>query len=156
MSLLCCRCLNKMNCRKVSLVVLVLLLSLTSITAYAWDDGLKVNVHAKAFDADGDSVRNDIAVSGVMIVSGAEGTINVDVIVELVDPEGKTGTQEFSLICDARITRNTLLKYETVFSDFASVKGMYYVTVTASSGDVTTSASFKFDPPGGGGGPPQY
>ncbi|MCW4049119.1 MAG: hypothetical protein NWE89_05215 [Candidatus Bathyarchaeota archaeon] len=145
-----------MNCRKVSLVVLVLLMSLTSITAYALDDGLKVNVHAKAIDADGDSVRNDIAVLGVMIVSGAEGTIKVDVIIELVGPEGPPGTQEFSLICEARSTRNTLLKYETVFSDFASVKGMYYVTVTATCGDITTLASFKFDPPGGSGGCPQY
>ncbi len=101
-------------------------------------------------------MRNDIAVSGGLIVSGAEGTVKVEVIIELVDPEGTNEIQYLRLECDAKRTKNTLLKYEAMFKDFASIKGMYYVTVTAISGDVTTSASFKFDPPGGSNGPPRY
>lgn len=131
-------------------------MTLTSIQINAFSDDFQINVHAKAVDADGDSTKNDIAISGNIIIAGMEGTINVDLQIEVVGPDGNRITQPISLEGEARKNQNTKLTYETTIMDFATVKGMYYVSVTASSLDLTASADFKWDPPGGGGGPPGY
>lgn len=126
------------------------------VPIYAISDDFNMNVHAKAVNADGETVKNDIAVTGNIIIAAADDTINIDLQIELVGPDGYQETQYLSLEYDAAKNQNTLLTYEATFYDFASVKGMYYVTVSANSGDLTASADFKWDPPGGGGGPPEY
>jgi len=126
------------------------------VPIYAISDDFNINVHAKAVNADGDAEKNDIAVTGNIIIAAVEDTVYVDLQIELVGPDGNQETQYLSLECEASTNGNTLLKYESTFYDFATVKGMYYVTVSASSGDLTASADFKWDPPGGGGGPPGY
>lgn len=138
------------------LAVFLLLMTSTSIQINALSDDFKVDVHAKVVEANDDSLRNDIAISGNIIISGMEGIINVDLQIDVVRPDGTRKTQHLILEGKAWKNRNTLLTYETTVMDFATMKGMYYVTVTASSADLTASASFKFDPPGGGGGPPEY
>jgi len=139
--------------RETCLAVLVLLTAFASFTVNVWAAGLTVNVHARAVDADGDFSRNDIAVSGNIIVSGVEGAINVGILLEVVGPDGGRAEEYLTLGCEAEENGNTLLKYGAVFKDFVSVKGMYCVTVTATLGDVTASRSFVFDPPGGSLGP---
>lgn len=140
-------------------ILLVFLLVLTAsvvVPIYAISDDFNMNVHAKAVNADGETVKNDIAVTGNIIIAAAGDTINVDLQIELVGPDGYQETRYLSLEYDAAKNQNTLLTYEATFYDFATVKGMYYVTVSANSGDLTASADFKWDPPGGGGGPPEY
>lgn len=126
------------------------------VPIYAISDDFNMNVHAKAVNADGETVKNDIAITGNIIIAAADDTINIDLQIELVGPDGYQETRYLSLEYDAAKNQNTLLTYEATFYDFASVKGMYYVTVSANSGDLTASADFKWDPPGGGGGPPEY
>jgi len=138
------------------LVFLLILMASAVVPVYAKSDDFNINVHAKAVDADGDNVKNDIAVTGNIVIAAMEDTIKVDLQIELVGPDGVQVTQYLSLECEASKNQNTKLTYETTFKDFATVKGMYYVTVTASSLDLTASAEFQWDPPGGGGGPPEY
>lgn len=138
------------------LVFLLVLMASVVVPIYAISDDFNMNVHAKAVNADGETVKNDIAVTGNIIIAAADDTINIDLQIELVGPDGYQETQYLSLEYDAAKNQNTLLTYEATFYDFASVKGMYYVTVSANSGDLTASADFKWDPPGGGGGPPEY
>jgi hypothetical protein len=140
----------------IALVFLIVLMASAAVPIYASTDDFSINAHAKAVDADGDSVKNDIAVTGGIIIAAEGDTINIDLQIELEGPDGAQETQYLSLECEAAKNRNTLLTYEATFNDFATIKGMYYVTVTASSGDLTASADFKWDPPGGGGGPPEY
>ena len=140
----------------ISLVFLLVLMATVVVPIYATSDDFNMNVHAKAVNADGDSVKNDIAVTGNIIIASTEDTINVDLQIELVGPDGDKETQYLSLGYKASENGNTLITYEATFYDFATVKGMYYVTVSANSGDLTASADFKWDPPGGGGGPPGY
>ena len=131
-------------------------MTLTFVQVNAFSDDFQIDVHAKAVDADGDYVKNDIAISGGIIIAGMDGTISVDLQIEVVRPDGAQITQYLSLECEAWDNLLTRITYETMVMDFATIKGMYYVTVTASSADLTASADFKWDPPGGGGGPPQY
>lgn len=138
------------------LVFLLVLMASVVVPIYAISDDFNMNIHAKAVNADGETVKNDIAVTGNIIIAAADDTINIDLQIELVGPDGYQETQYLSLEYDAAKNQNTLLTYEATFYDFASVKGMYYVTVSANSGDLTASADFKWDPPGGGGGPPEY
>ncbi len=140
----------------ISLVLLLVLMATVVVPIYAISDDFNMNVHAKAVNADGDPVKNDIAVTGNIIIASTEYTINVDLQIELVGPDGNQETQYISLEYEASDNGNTLITYDATFYDFASVKGMYYVTVSANSGDMTASADFKWDPPGGGGGPPEY
>ena len=138
------------------LVFLLVLMASAVVPIYATSDDFNINVHAKAVDADGDSVKNDIAVTGNIIIAATEDIFIVDLRIDLEGPDGNQETQYLSLECETAKNQNTLLKYESTFYDFATVKGMYYVTVTASSGDMSASTEFKWDPPGGGGGPPEY
>jgi hypothetical protein len=126
------------------------------VPIYALSDGLNINVHAKSVNADGDSVKNDIAVTGNILISSEEDSINVDLLIELMGPDGIQDAQELLLEYEVSENGNTRITYDVTFYNFASVKGMYYVTVTASSGNLTESVDFKWDPPGGGGGPPEY
>jgi len=141
---------------RVILVFLLVLMASASVPIYAFSDDFQIDVHAKAVEADGDSVKNDIAISGSVIIAGMEDTINVDLQIEVVGPDGDRVTQQLSLECEAWDNLITRITYETTILDFANEKGMYYVTVIGSSGDLTASADFQWDPPGGGGGPPQY
>jgi len=139
----------------VLLVFLLVLMASVVVPIYAISDDFNINVHAKAVNADGDAEKNDIAVTG-NIIAAMEDADSVDLQIELVGPDGYQETQYVSLEWEASSNGNTLLTYEATFYDFATVKGMYYVTVTASLGDLTASADFKWDPPGGSGGPPGY
>ncbi len=138
------------------LVFLLSLMTITSIQINAFSDDFQIDVRAKAVDADGDSVKNDIAISGSIIIAGMEDTINVDLQIVVVGPDENRITQQLSLECEAWDNLVTRITYETTVKDFANVKGMYYVSVAASSLDLTALADFQWDPPGGGGGPPQY
>lgn len=131
-------------------------MTITSIQINAFSDDFQIDVRAKAVDADGDSVKNDIAISGSIIIAGMEDTINVDLQIVVVGPDENRITQQLSLECEAWDNLVTRITYETTVKDFANVKGMYYVSVAASSLDLTALADFQWDPPGGGGGPPQY
>jgi hypothetical protein len=138
------------------LVFLLVLMASAVVPIYAKSDDLMINVHAKAMEIDGDSVRNDIAVSGNIIVSGMEETINVELTIDLEKPDGEKTSQTLILDYEVGENGNTILKYEAIVKDFATIKGMYYVTITARARGLTASADFKWDPPGGGGGPPEY
>ena len=138
------------------LVFILVLMATVVVPIYAISDDYNMNVHAKAVNADSGSVKNDIAVKGNIIIATEEDTINVNLQIVLIGPDEKHETQKLSLEYEASEHGNTLLTYNATFYDFASVKGMYYVTVTASSGNLIESVDFKWDPPGGGGGPPEY
>ena len=141
------------NSRKVIPLVIILLLA-TAIAVNAIPDGVKVLVTGKSIVADGDGLKNDIEVTGKIFVSTTETEVKVKVNVEITGPDG-TGSQKMILYGSGDGSQDIVIEYGTIFVDFATTKGMYYITVTAECDGIEDTGSHQFDPPGGGAGPPR-
>ena len=129
--------------------------ALMLVPVQAKSDIFSVHGHAKAIVGDNDRYKNDIKVSILLVARLPEGLNEVFFEVSVEGPEGEGEIKEFSIEFESKADGNSLQKIETVFDDIASVKGFYYVDVSASSGELADSFSFKFDPPGGTMGPPR-
>lgn len=141
------------NTLKIIPIVILLLLA-TAITVNAHPEGIKALVVAKASDADGDSLRNDIVVSGKIYISTTETEVKVKVEIGVTGPDG-SDSQKMTLYGTGDGSKDIVVYYGTTFHDFVTVKGMYEVTVTAKCEGMEDMVSHQFDPPGGGAGPPQ-
>ncbi|MEM4576207.1 MAG: hypothetical protein QW701_01950 [Candidatus Nezhaarchaeales archaeon] len=124
-----------------SITLVVLLLSVAPMVL-ASKTFVKVNVHAKA---NGD----DIVVSGKVFLQGVEGNPEVYVTIVLSRDGEKVAQGQLVLQCPS-VNGVTKIPYSYVFEDCITVKGLYVIEVTATCGDLTAKATFKFDPPGGG------
>jgi hypothetical protein len=134
--------------------IIILLLLATAITVSAHPEGIKVLVVAKASDADGDHLRNDIVVSGKIYISTTETEVKVKIDIEVTGPDG-SDSQKMTLYGSGDGSKDIVIYYGTTFHDFVTVKGMYKITVTAKCEGMEDTVSHQFDPPGGGAGPPR-
>ncbi len=140
------------NTQKIIPIVILLLLA-TAITVNAQSEGLHVLVRGHAYSADEDNLRNDVLVSGKIMVETTETEVKIKITVEITGPDG-SDSQKMNLYGSGDGSQDIVVDYQTTFVDFATSKGMYEVTVTAEYGKIEATGSHQFDPPGGGAGPP--
>ena len=141
------------NSLKIIPLVIILLLA-TAIAVNAHPEGIKVLVTGKSIVADEDGLKNDIEVAGKVFVSTTETEVKVKLDIEITGPDG-TGSQKMILYGSGDGSHDIVIEYGTIFADFATIKGMYEITVTAECDGMEDTGSHQFDPPGGGAGPPR-
>ncbi|MGD2200987.1 MAG: hypothetical protein PVJ38_05080 [Candidatus Bathyarchaeota archaeon] len=136
------------------LPILLILLITSAFIVNASVDGFKVTAAARTVSTDSDSLKDDILVYGKVSVSTTD-TVKINLEIEITDPEGGSESQKIKLTGTGTDQSVLKIDYQTTFNDFVTIKGMYEITVTAYCEDLTTTASFTFDPPGGTPGPPK-
>ncbi len=141
------------NSLKVMPIVILLLLA-SAIAVNARSEGINVVVRGRAISVDEDHLRNDIMVSGKIMVETTETEVKVKIYVEITGPDGGD-SQKMTLYGSGDGSNYIIIDYQTIFADFITAKGMYRITVTVDYGKIEATGSHQFDPPGGGAGPPR-
>lgn len=139
----------------VSLLLAITLMATIGFAVDAESKQMKIVVRACTLRADGDSLKDDILVSGVVYLSGDYGVTEIDVHIVVTDPSGVPHFDATKAV--KRNEKSPILHYATTLNDIADEPGWYEVKATATHGeDLEAYDTFSLDPPGGGPGPPQY
>jgi len=139
------------NSLKIMPIVILLLLA-SAIAVNAQSEGIHIVVRGRASSVDGDHLRNDVLVSGKVMVETTETFVKVKLNVEITGPDGGD-SQKITLYGSGDGSHHIIIDYQTTFVDFVTSKGMYRITVTAYYGEIEATGSHQFDPPGGSAGP---